>query len=112
MCHEMESKKAINKLTNEEKVGWDKHLKRNKDVKKLKHELSELSKDPKNKILCFSFDLEKVLYTPCSKVSVLYYKRKLSTYNFTVYNHATKDGHCYMWNESIAARGSNEVASF
>ena len=112
MCNEMGSKKAMNNLTAEENVRWDQHLQRNKDVKKLKQELSELSKDPDSRMLCFSFDLEKVLYTPCSKVSVLYYKRKLSTYNFTIYNHATKDGYCYMWNESIASRGSNEVASF
>jgi hypothetical protein len=37
-----------------------------------------------NHIHTATFDLEAVLPTPCSLVSQAYYKRKLSSYNFTV----------------------------
>ena len=39
-----------------------------------------------NHIHTATFDLEAVLPTPCSLVSQAYYKRKLSSYNFTVYS--------------------------
>jgi hypothetical protein len=41
-----------------------------------------------NHIHTATFDLEAVLPTPCSLVSQAYYKRKLSSYNFTfmIYN--------------------------
>lgn len=56
------------------------------------------------------FDLEKVLQTPQSEVSSFYYKRKLLTYNFTIYT-GTKEGYCFMWDESIGKRGSNEIST-
>lgn len=57
------------------------------------------------------FDLQKVLFVPRAEISVLYYKRKLSIYNFTVYDLATGEAHCYVWDETTANRGGNEVAS-
>lgn len=56
-----------------------------------------------------NFDLEAVLYTPCDKVSTIYYKRKLCTYNATTFNLVSKAGHCYIWDESEGKRGSNEI---
>jgi hypothetical protein len=32
-------------------------------------------------------------------------------YNLTFYNLGTKEGSCYMWTESEAGRGANEIAS-
>lgn len=57
------------------------------------------------------FDLEKVLQTPQSVVSSFYYKRKLSTYNFIIYNNGTKEDYCFMWDESIGKRGSNGIST-
>jgi len=57
------------------------------------------------------FDLEKVLNCPYGEVSRFYYHRKLSVYNFTVYNLGTGDGSCYVWPEVVAQRGANEIAS-
>lgn len=56
-------------------------------------------------------DLQSVLSTPCSNVSSMYYARKLCVYNFTLYNQATHDGYCMLWNETIAQRGANEIGS-
>lgn len=61
-------------------------------------------------IICATFDFQKVLTCPHGQISVLYYKRKLSCYNFTIYDVGAKDGYCYVWDESIAKRGANEVA--
>ena len=42
---------------------------------------------------------------------VLYNRRKLVTYNLTVFDLARKDRHCYMWHEGVAKRGANNIAS-
>lgn len=43
------------------------------------------------------FDLEKVLQTPQSEVSSFYYKRKIATYNFTIYDIGKKDGYLLLY---------------
>ena len=57
------------------------------------------------------FDFQKVLTIPKTEASSLYYKRKLSVYNFTVYDVINHKAYCYIWNENDAKIGSNEVAS-
>ncbi|ELU13042.1 hypothetical protein CAPTEDRAFT_203816 [Capitella teleta] len=56
-------------------------------------------------------DLVKVLLVPSLNVSKLYYLRKLSTYNYTLFNLASKDVVCYMWHEGERSKGSSEIAS-
>ncbi|XP_048240747.1 uncharacterized protein LOC125374054 [Haliotis rufescens] len=58
-----------------------------------------------------TFDLEAVLYTPCSLVSEIFYMRKLNCYNFTVHDAVHKSGTCFLWSEVDAQRGSCEIAS-
>lgn len=58
-----------------------------------------------------AFDLQKVLIAPKADVSQLYYKRKLSTYNLTVYDISRCNGYCFMWHEGIASRGACEIGS-
>jgi len=41
----------------------------------------------------------------------MYYSQKLSRYNFTVKELHSLMGFCYMWNETCAGRGANEIAS-
>ena len=48
----------------------------------------------------WSMDLQAVQLCPKSNASSLYYKTKLQVRNFTLFNLGTKDGYCYMWNES------------
>ena len=61
--------------------------------------------------VCASFDLEKVLTTPHGNSGLLFYSRKYAEYNFTVYESHSKQGWCYLWGESDAKRGSNEIAT-
>ena len=58
------------------------------------------------------FDLEQVIYVPRSNRSELFYKRRLSCFNFTIYNLGNKDGHCFLAHEGLAKRGSSEIASY
>ena len=61
------------------------HLKRRKEAYNMKETMKKRAVIYK-KTIAFTFDLEAVLYTPCSKVSTLFYKRKLCTYNLTMFN--------------------------
>jgi len=88
----------------------DAHLK-NKDLSRDQRtrDKKDAQEDP---TICYAvFDLQKVLQTPKDETSVLYYKRKLATYNLTIYDGARKIGRCYVWHEGEGRRGANEVAS-
>jgi hypothetical protein len=74
-----------------------------------KNDKASVSEDETLAVACF--DLEEVLLTPKSFESSLYYKRRLNTFNFTVYDFGTKDAFCYIWNETTAGRGASEIAS-
>lgn len=93
---------------------------KNEIISKYKAHLIEkdLSRQEKNEdaksgenvqLLCF--DLQAVLTTPCGEISSFFYKRRLATYNFTLYDIKQKIGHCFFWHEGIAKRGSNEIGS-
>ena len=89
---------------------YENHI-RNKELSrenKLKDK--ERSKTEKDLVVA-CFDLQQVLLTPKGFESSLYYKRRLNTYNFSIYDYETAEGFCYVWNESISGRGANEMAS-
>lgn len=65
----------------------------------------------KSDICAACFDVEQTLTTPRSNVSIMYYKRKLSIYNFTVFELGSCQGSCYVWNETIGGKGANEISS-
>lgn len=52
-----------------------------------------------------------MLVTPQSDVSDFYYKSKLATYNFTIYDLGNSKGYCYVWHEQLSKRGPNEISS-
>lgn len=64
-----------------------------------------------SKLLCASFDLQKVLNTPFGKNITLFYSRKYAYYNFSVYENGTKNGYCFLWGEQDGKRGCNEICS-
>ena len=89
---------------------YENHMKNKDLVQKHKEaDKNEASSNADTVVCCF--DLEEVLLTPHSFESCLYFKRRLNTFNFTVYDLNTHDGYCYVWNEAIASRGACEIAS-
>jgi len=72
---------------------------------------TELSKRDSQDVTTITFDLQKTLPTPVLTTGICYYKRQLWTYNFGVHSMSTDTGYMYLWNESIASRGPDEVAS-
>jgi len=62
-------------------------------------------------VLAFNFDLQAVLEVPRANTGPICYKRKLATYNLCAFNLLSHEGHCFMWAENTAGRGSIEIAS-
>lgn len=58
-----------------------------------------------------AFDLMKTLPTPVISTGVCYYKRQLWTYCLGIHDLITNKAYMYVWNESIASRGLQEIGS-
>ena len=58
-----------------------------------------------------NFDLQKILVTTKAQVSNMYYMSRLCVYNLTIYDLHRGTIKCNIWNETVAQRGSNEIAS-
>jgi len=86
------------------------HLKNKELAREQKeHDKKRAARDSEFK--SFTFDLEAVLYSPCSDVSSYHYSRKFCTYNFTVYDQENHDGTCFLWHETEGKRGSDEIGT-
>lgn len=107
-CHKFESSLEH---TDEEKLNHSLHVARKNKSREMKQADKQAAKTSNKSIIAATFDFQKILTCPHGEVSVLYYSRKLSCFNFTVYDLATKKGSCYMWDEMTAKRGANEVSS-
>ena len=104
----IEHKNAIDKPKLED--AYKKHLKNKQAARNLKTRVKELAS--KDKLLAVAaFDLQKVLSVPYGEHSDFFYKRKLSVYDLTVTNLETRKVCCYVWDQTTAKRGSNEIAS-
>lgn len=71
-----------------------------------------LKKENVERVIVGCFDYQKVLSVPKAETSCLYYKKKLSLYDFTIYDITHKNTFCYCYPETVGSKGSNEVASF
>lgn len=78
------------------------------DMKK-KDKLESKKNPDKMRMLCF--DLQQCLPTPDLGSNIVYYKRQLWTYNFTIRDCTEDKTTCYMWHEAAGKRGSNEIAT-
>lgn len=62
------------------------------------------------KMIYGSFDLQAVLTLPFSGDCQIYYKRKLSLFNFTIFD-SIKQGTCFLWDETNGKKGSSEIGT-
>lgn len=61
-----------------------------------------------------TFDMQSILQLPVSAIGPLYYKRKLTLHNFTIYESAVSkidNASCYLWAEIDGNRGVNEIGT-
>lgn len=92
------------------KARFEKHVAEKMKVREIKQNIKTEALH-NSQILCASFDLQQVIYLPQSKESAIFYKNRLANYNFTVYNIASKECFCYLWNEVQSKRGASEISS-
>lgn len=108
ICHGFKQSSAEEKLAAEET--YQLHMKNKNSAREFKD--AEKKRAEENRLICCAvFDLQQILPVPKSEVGLAYYKLKLSTYNFTIFNLGNKECYCYMWYETIAKRGSCEIGS-
>lgn len=89
---------------------YDAHLADSENRYTLKSDDSKTAKEtPNHRVL--TGDLQKCLPTPMITSGLSFYKRKLWTLNFTLYDSSDSSVHCVMWDETKGARGGNEIAS-
>lgn len=62
--------------------------------------------------LSASFDLQAILQIPSGDIGLLYYTRKLTVYNLTVYESALPNhAYCFTWSEVNGKKGSAEIGT-
>lgn len=74
-----------------------------------KEDMLAARNQPDMETLCF--DLQKTLPLPKIPTNIVYYKRQLCVYNLGIHSGKDNKGHCYVWVESEAGRGAQEVGS-
>lgn len=95
----------------ENKAFHEHHMSTKTEVRKLM--LNDKQRALQDKTTCCAnYDLQKIMTPPKSNVSIMYYLSKLSVWNFTVFELGVAQGHCFVWNETIGNRGSNEISSY
>ncbi|CAH1106568.1 unnamed protein product [Psylliodes chrysocephalus] len=89
---------------------YDSHLNEADKRYELKKQDKQLALDKPEEIVLM-IDLQKCL--PCPKLSNAqsFYSLKLWCFNYTIYDSSNKKANCLIWDESIAGRGGNEMAS-
>jgi hypothetical protein len=90
---------------------YDKHITNKKNAKAARKNDEVYAKSCSDTVCYCLMDLQQVISLPKTEAGMVFYKRKLSTYNFTVYDKNKKKGYCYIWDESEAKRGANEIAT-
>lgn len=110
-CAACEAYKIMNDEEKEQKrEDYTRHILNKENCRKEKKKDIAQSKEMKNLIVA-CFDLQAVMPVPCGEVSTFYYKCRLNCLNFTIYEITSKSGYCFFWNEAIAMRGANEIAT-
>jgi hypothetical protein len=110
VCTKYEEEKRKGAVTQDIQEAFDKHQKRKLRAREEK-ENDKLAAKGATNLHVATFDLQAVLYTPCTLVSQICYARKLNCYNLTCYNLSSKSGTCFLWSEVDAKKGSCEIGT-
>lgn len=89
---------------------YDRHIREKEKIREIKKKCKEESLI--SPLLASPvFDLEQVLTFPMSPESLVFYKRRLSAFNLTIYELGSGNCECNFWDETMSRRGSSEVSS-
>lgn len=108
--HVHQSKKDSIPISDELEERFKKHIAEKTKVRELKDISKKKALENKN-VRCGTFDLQQVIYLPKSLESAIFYKRRLSNYNFTFYDLSSRLCHSYTWHEGVSKRGASEITS-
>ena len=64
-----------------------------------------------NQFAALAFDFQKNLYVPNKTTNDVYYKWQLSCYSFNIHVLSSREAHFYCYDETVAKKGSDDVAS-
>lgn len=93
------------------KTEFEAHLKRRDEANSAKEAHKQRANNDKT-FVSVTFDLQSVLQIPASNDSAMYYSRKISVYNLTVYEAAEPHkAYCFAWSELNGQRGSCEIGT-
>lgn len=107
---EINKRGSDNENNEDKKLEYTLHI-ANKTVARELKEICKFQSKRSDVIVTAAYDLQKVLTTPQSEVSLFYYKRKFAVYNFTIFDIGKAKGYSYVWNETIGKKGSSEISS-
>lgn len=85
------------------------HRKAEKAYSSLADDVNTAKNNPNCVVLCV--DLQQVIFTPNLKHSDIFYQRQYSNYNFAIHNMGNDHVTMCLWHETVAKRGSSEIAS-
>lgn len=80
-------------------------------VRQIKTEFTKCTLEPEIGTSVLTFELYRPLETPMLPVSESYDLKPLWFSNFCIYDEICKEGHMYVWDETKADRGPEEIAS-
>ena len=86
------------------------HIER-KQQARLQKDADKVRSMSDHKFLAIIGDLEAARNVPRAKSGDFFYVSKISCYNFSIFNLKDSKGTCYMWDQTIRKRGSNEIGS-
>lgn len=95
ICNKVNHLKDMGTLDEEMKLKHQEHIKNKERTNEEENNDKGLTKKSPH-FHVTTFDLVAALNTPCSLVSSLYYKRKLSCYNLSVYSLSDGRATCYV----------------
>ena len=70
----------------------------------------KLSAETNGNVSVWTMDVQAVLLCPKTDASCMYFKTKLQVHNFTLMNLKTRDGYCYVWDETSGTLSSDVFA--
>ena len=96
----------------EEEIEYNQHIERKNIAREVMLTSIAEARNPGSKVQIFDFDMQKTRTLPKTEVGPMYYFCKLNAWNLTFYNFGNHEGSCYVWDETLGKKGSNEIASY